>query len=262
MAAQLVIEEGVDQFAFRHALTQQAIYTELLLRERQALHRSLAETLERLSTSSPTSREGYLEGLVYHSYEAGMWEQALAYAQEAGEKVTRLYAQQAAIDHFTRAVEAAHHLSRTPSPVLYLARGQAYETLGDFERARGDYERALDAAHAVHDSEMEWRSMTALGFLWTGHDYEGAGTLFRQALALAAELDNSTLRAHSLNQLGNWLQNTGQIQEGLEAHQEALRLFEEQADRQGMAQTLEELGMASFFIGDPARAVKDFFLRR
>ena len=65
----------------------------------------------------------------------------------------------------------------------------------------------------------------------------------------------------SLNRLGNWLQNTGRIQEALEAHQEALRLFEMRADRQGMAETLEMLGMAYFFTGDPARAVKDFFGR-
>lgn len=258
IAAQLVVEEAADQFAFRHALTQEAIATELLMRERQGLHRSLAETLERLSASS---RERYLEELAHHCCEGGMWEKALTYAQEAGEKALTLYAQQAAIDHFTHAVEAAHHLSQTPPTHLYLARGLAYETLGDFERARGDYERALDAARAVRDRLMEWQSMTALGFLWTGHDYERAGMWFRQALALAEELADPTLQARSLNRLGNWLQNTGRIQEALEAHQEALRLFETRADKQGMADTLGELGMASFFAGDPARAVKDFFGR-
>jgi tetratricopeptide (TPR) repeat protein len=261
MAAQLVVEEAIDQFAFRHALTQHAITTSLLLRERQRLHQSIAQTLERLYISSPISRERYLEDLAYHFYEAGMWEQAQACAQEAGEKALRLYAQQAAIDHFTRAVEAAHHLSQTPRPHLYLARGQAYETLGDFERARGDYERALDVARTVHDSKLEWQCMTALGFLWTGHDYERAGVWFRQALALTGELDDSSLRATSLNRLGNWLVNTGHIQEALEAHQEALRLFEMRADKQGMAQTLDMLGMAHYFAGDPARAVKDFFGR-
>lgn len=260
MAAQLVVEEGIDQFAFRHALTQQAIYAELLLRERQGLHRSLAESLERLATNSPF-RERYLEDLASHCYEAGMWEQALAYAQEAGEKALSLYAQQAAIDHFTRAVEAAHHLSRTPPLFLYLARGQAYETLGDFEHARGDYERALDTARTVRDGKMEWQSMMAIGFLWTGHDYERAEVWFRRALALAEELADPALRAQSLNRLGNWLLNTGRIQEALEAFQEALRLFEARADRQGMAQTLEMLGMALFFTGDPAGAVKEFFGR-
>src|SRR5260370_14943970 len=139
----------------------------MLLRERQGVHRSLAQTLERLCTASPTSRERYLEDLAYHSSEAGLWEQALAYAQEAGEKVLTLYAQRAAIDHFTRAVEAAHHLSQKPPATLYLARGQAYETLGDFQRARGDYQRALDAARAVHDLPMEWQSMIAIGLLRT-----------------------------------------------------------------------------------------------
>ena len=136
MAAHLVVEDGVDQFAFRHALTRQAISAELLLRERQGLHRNLAETLERLCTASPTARESSLEDLAYHCSEAGLWEQALTYQQEAGAKALSLYAQQAAIDHFTRAMEAAHHLSQTPPVSLYLARGQAYETLGDFERER------------------------------------------------------------------------------------------------------------------------------
>jgi len=260
MAAQLVVEETADQFAFRHALTQQAISAELLLRERQGLHRSIAETLERLSTSA-LLRERYLEDLAYHCYEAGMWEQALTYAREVGEKALSLYAQQAAIEHVSRAVEAAHHLSQRPPAPLYLARGQAYETLGDFERARGDYERALDAARAARDSSMEWQSMVSLGFLWTGHDYERAGVWFHQALALAEELADLTLRARSLHRLGNWLLNTGRIQEALEAHQEALRLFEMQADRQGMAETLEMLGGTYFYMGDPARAVQEFFGR-
>ncbi len=260
IAAQLVIEEAAELFAFRHALTQQAISADLLVRERQRLHRSIAETLERLSKTI-LLREQYLEDLAYHSYEACMWQQALEYAQEAGEKALTLYAQQAAIDHFTRAVEAAHHLSQTPPAKLYLARGQAYETLGDFDRARGDYERTLDAARTVQDRHIEWQSMLSLGFLWSGHDYEQAGVWYRQALELAKELDDFTLRARSLNRLGNWLQNTGQIQEALEAHQQALLLFEARADRQGMAATLGELGMAYFFAGDPARGVKDFFGR-
>src|SRR6266704_6965184 len=100
--------------------------------------------------------------------------------------------------------------------------------------------------------------MVALGFLWTGHDYERAGVWFRQALALAEELADPTLRARSLNRLGNWLQNTGRIQEALEAHQEAFHLFEAQQNTQGMAETLDLLGVAHGFSGDPANAVKHF----
>lgn len=45
IAAQLVIEESDERFAFRHALTRQVIYAELLARERKMLHRTIAETI-------------------------------------------------------------------------------------------------------------------------------------------------------------------------------------------------------------------------
>jgi DNA-binding CsgD family transcriptional regulator/tetratricopeptide (TPR) repeat protein len=256
MAAQLVTEEEADHFAFRHALTQRAIAAALLVRERQGLHRSLAETLERLCTSSPVFRERYLEDLAYHCYEAGMWEQDLVYAQEAGKKAMTLYAQQAAIDHFTRALEAEHHLSQMPSPHLYLQRGQANETLGEFEHALSDYEYALEAARAAQDHFVEWQSVIALGFLWTGRDYEQAGRWFRLAVELAEKLDDPTLQARSLNRLGNWLVNTGRIQEGLDAHQKALHLFETQQNTRGMSETFDLLGVAYGFYGDTTNEMK------
>ena len=43
VGARLVVEESPDRFAFRHALTRQAVYGELLARERLALHRTVAE---------------------------------------------------------------------------------------------------------------------------------------------------------------------------------------------------------------------------
>lgn len=260
VALQLVIELSAEQFAFRHALTRQAVYTGLLTRERRTLHRALAEAIEQLYTCTPLL-DAYLEELAYHYYEAGTWSQALAYEQRAGEKALALYAQRAAIDHFTHALSACQYLSETQSAPIYRLRGQAYETLGEFEHARSDYEHALEAARAAADCSLEWQSIIALGALWTGHDYEQAEAWFRRALALAEALDDVILRAHSLNRLGNWLQNTGRIAEALEAHQEALRLFEAQTDKQGMAEALEMLGAVSFFTGDTARGVKDFFGR-
>lgn len=50
VSAQLVVEESADQFAFRHALTRQAIYMQLLARERRMLHQTIAETMEQQSS--------------------------------------------------------------------------------------------------------------------------------------------------------------------------------------------------------------------
>src|SRR5205807_8724642 len=62
VSAQLVVEESADQFAFRHALTRQAIYRQLLTRERRILHRTIAETMEQ---QSPVTPDLHLDDLAY-----------------------------------------------------------------------------------------------------------------------------------------------------------------------------------------------------
>jgi DNA-binding CsgD family transcriptional regulator/tetratricopeptide (TPR) repeat protein len=254
IAAQLVVEEAPDQFVFRHALTREAIYSQLLARERRSLHRVLAEALEALSPS-PWLREAHLADLARHSYAAGAWAQALEYETRAGEKALALYAPRAAVEHLSHAVDSASRADITVPGAVYLARGQAHETLGDFERACDDYESARDAAQVAVDGALEWQSMMALGFLWSGRDYTQAATWVFRARDLAERLGDQTLQARSLNRIGNWRVNTGRIEEGLQAHHDALRLFEEQHDTQGIAETLDLLGTAHGIRGDRIQAV-------
>ena len=185
LAIQFVVEVSAEQFAFRHALTQQTVYAGLLARERRSLHRTLAEAIEELSVTT-LLLDAHLADLAYHYYEAGVWAKALEYEQRAGERALALYAPRAAIEHLTHALDAAYQLHVTPPGKVYHARGQAYETLGEFDRARSDYERALDTAHTASDGSMEWQSMMALGFLWTERDYAQAGEWFHKALDLAS----------------------------------------------------------------------------
>ena len=247
MAAQLVIEESAELFAFRHALTQQTVYIQLLVRERKALHRRIAETLERLYASGI---EAHLADLAFHYALAEAWEQALFYGQRAGAQAQALYAPRAAIEHFTRALDAACHLSLTPPASLYRARGLAYETLGDFERARADQEAALEHAHEASDRHAVWQALLDLGSLWAGRNYAKAGDYYQQALALARTLDDPAALAHSLNRLGNWYLNAEQPRAALHSHQEALATFQALSDRGGKAATLDFLGMASLLGGD------------
>src|SRR5438132_1008677 len=247
VSTQLVVEESDAQFALRHALTRQAIYSQLLTRERRMLHRTIAETMEQ---QPPVTPDLHLEDLAYHFYQARDWQKAVVYAQRAGEKALGLYAHRAAIDYFTWALEAADHLSLSPTPALYRARGQAYETLGEFEQARHDYTQALDAARKMNNRVAEWQSAIDLGFLWAGRDYAQAETWFRQALILSQALDDPVLHARSLNRIGNWHLNVEQPNEALRYHREALAIFQQLHDSRGIAETLDLLGMTSYLGGD------------
>ena len=258
IAAQLVIEESAEQFAFRHALTRQAIYGELLARERKTLHRTVLEAMERLYVESldplRVGANTHLTDLAYHAYEAEVWEKALTYSERAGARAQSLYARREAVEHFTHALDAARRLSKLTPASLYRARGQAYELLGNFAGARADYEQALNTARDAQDSAAEWQSLIDLGFLWAGHDYERTGEFFRRAIDLAQALADPKLRAHSLNRLGNWLVNIGQPEQGLQAHRQALGIFEAEQDKPGTAETLDLMGMANALYGDMAEA--------
>src|SRR2546423_195332 len=194
--------------------------------------------------------EAHLADLASHFFLAGVWEKALLYGQRAGEQAQALYAPQAASEHFPRALDAARQLTLTPAASLYRARGLAYDTLGDFERARADQETALQLAHEASDRYKEWQALLDLGLLWAGRNYAQTGDYYRQALALARTMDDPATLAHSLNRLGNWYLNAEQPDEALRCHQEALATFQALSDRRGKAATLDFLGMASLLSGD------------
>ncbi len=247
MAAQLIVEESSERFAFRHALTRQAIYANLLIRERAGLHRKIAETIERLHADA---LDAYGAELAYHAYEAGQWDKALHYCWRVGERSRQLYACQSAIEQFSHALEAAHHLDLALPSSLYRERAQAYQTLGQFEHAQADFESAIRSAQVNKDQTEEWQALLGLGRLWTEHDYPKAITYLQDALKLARSLEQPVAIARTLNQIGNWYTNTEQPLEALHYHKEALAIFERLDSKPGLAETLSLLGFTYSFIGD------------
>ena len=252
MAAQLVVEESAEQLSFRHALTRQAIASGLLARERRALHRTIALTLEHLHAAA---LEAALADLAYHFAEAELWNKAIEYAKLAAEQAQALSAPRAAVEQWTRVMHAAGQLGQAVPPLCYRARGQAAEILGDFEQARADYERALHAARQMDDGRLEWQSLLDLGVLWLGRDYKRTGAYFQQAVDFAKDLGDADLHARSLNQQATWLLNMGQITEDLSTNREALALYEAEPDQPGMIETLDRLGTVSIHGGDTVTAL-------
>jgi DNA-binding NarL/FixJ family response regulator len=247
IAAQLIVEQSADQFAFRHALTREAVYTSLMLRERKAIHQTIGEALERLAGARTDASAAQL---AYHFYQGGVWQKAMPYSQRAGEQAQALYAPREALTHFTQALDAAQNAG-IPAPRISLrGRAQAYEVLGEFDHARADHEAAIESARQEENRADEWQALIDLGFLWQSRDLERAGEYYQRAVELARELGNSSILAQSLNRVGNWHLNRGRALEALPLHQEALSLFQERNDRHGVARTMDLSAIVSFRLGD------------
>ncbi len=247
IGAQLIVELPADQFAFRHILAREAVYAALTRRERKAMHRTIAETMEVLSGSRTDVPAA---ALAYHFYQAGEWQKALEYAQRAGVKAQALYAPREALVHFSHVLDAARQLGiPAPRPSLR-SRAQVYEVLGEFDRAGADFEAALAAARRSENRTDEWQSLIDLGLLWQSRDLERAGEYYQRALELANTEDDSSALAQTLNRVGNWHMNRGQANQAQSYHRQALALFGEQGDRRGMAQTMDLLGIVSYQLGE------------
>jgi len=173
----------------------------------------------------------------------------LKYAQSAGEKAQFLYAPHATIEHFSRALSALYNLAITPPPALFRTRGQAYVMVGEFERARADYETSLQIARSTGNRQVEWEALLNLGMLWAGRDYERSGEYYQHAFELARTMNEPSMLAHSLNRLGNWHLNLERPLDALQHHREALTIFQELHDQHGLSETLDLLGMTSYLGG-------------
>src|SRR5688500_1236763 len=255
IAAQLVVEESAERFAFRHALTREAIYADLLARERLALHRDVAAALERTHEGQ---LDAVVEALAYHAWEAAEWERAARFSARAGQHALSLSAPREAVAHLDRAFLASERAGIPVGVELRLARGWANETLAEFERANEDFTMALEQARASGDRRCAWESLHALGLLWAARDYARAGDYRREALALAREIGDGSLLARSLNRVGNWHVNLDEPQAGLPHHEEALVIFERLADRRGMSGTVDLIAMAHHIGGDQHAAATSF----
>ena len=96
---QLVGEAGEsDMYAFRHALTREVVYEELLIPERKVLHRKVAAALSARTLTQPSL-------LATHLIAAGDNAGAVPHLLAAAEDARRAYAPREAVAHLERALE-------------------------------------------------------------------------------------------------------------------------------------------------------------
>ncbi|MEZ4626016.1 MAG: AAA family ATPase, partial [Thermomicrobiales bacterium] len=197
--ANLIVEETAEAFVFRHALTRQAVYNELLTRQRRTIHRQLAAQFKQRFEAGDSM---VLIDLAYQAYAGGEWEDAIVYGDLAGQRAMELFAPRTAIEHFSRAVNAAEQLGRVPDPLTMLRRGTAHETVGEFDRALHDYEITCDLARQADNVGVEVDALLNLGLLWASNDYSRSGEMLERALDAARDQSDRVLEANCLNRIG------------------------------------------------------------
>ena len=198
-------------FRFKHGITRDAVYDSIGLRERQALHQSIAAAL--LDRSERTDHEDAFEALAYHSRGAGHWESATHYAERAGDKAMVAFALDRARDQYRTALETLDRVpGRTREQSLHwclLANKLGMASIFDPLSLSDDvtmFERAVEVARSLGDASTLARSQYWLGYMCYGFGRFREGLVHTgRALALSRENGEHRLTAQIEAALGQIL---------------------------------------------------------
>ena len=97
------------EYTFKHALTHEVAYSSLLHERRRVLHAQIVQALETLAADRLAEQA---ERLAHHALRGEVWDKALAYCRQAGEKAMTRSAFQEAVTCFEQALVASQRLPR------------------------------------------------------------------------------------------------------------------------------------------------------
>jgi class 3 adenylate cyclase len=100
-------QRGQVRYTFKHVLTQEVAYDTLSFAKKREFHRTAGTFIEQ---QLKARKEEYLGLLSHHFYHGMDYDKALLYSVEAGEKAKKVYANEEAIEFFTRAIESYEKL--------------------------------------------------------------------------------------------------------------------------------------------------------
>jgi class 3 adenylate cyclase/tetratricopeptide (TPR) repeat protein len=205
------------EYAFRHALTHDVAYGNLLQARRRALHARVVEALERVHGDRLAEQ---VERLAAHALKGELWAKAAGYLRQAGNRAALRSAYQEALGAFEQALGALVHLPESRDTTI-----QAIDLRLDLRAALaplGHYARILDG--------------------------------MREAETLAREVGDRRRLGLVLADLGARLRNVGDHQRALEASRQALEIAAELPDRGLVIEAKYRLAQARFAVGDLAPA--------
>ena len=207
------------EYTFTHALTHEVAYGSLLLERRRVLHARIVEALEALYAERLAEQ---VERLAHHALRGEVWDKALAYCRQAGEKAMARSAHREAVGHFEQALSTLPHLpeqrhTREQAVDLRLALRTALVPSGDLGRILVVLREAEALAAALDDA----RRLGQISRHLSNHSYivgasDQAIAAAHRALALATAGGDVVLHGLANNTLGRAYRARGDYRQAID----------------------------------------------
>jgi class 3 adenylate cyclase/tetratricopeptide (TPR) repeat protein len=217
------------EYTFAHALTHEVAYSSLLQERRRALHARILTTLEALVGDRGAEQ---VERLAHHALQGEVWDRALAYCRQAGEKAMARSAYREAVGSFEQALSALAHLPETrvmreQAIDLRLALRSALRPLDNSGRILAYLREAEALAAALDDSRRLGQISVFLAerFRLMGA-YDQAIASGQRALALATASGEVVLYALANQYLGFTYHDQSDYRQAIDCFRPTVEFFE------------------------------------
>jgi len=254
---------GVEaEYAFRHALTRDAAYETILLRQRRRYHRRVGESIEALYADRLTDEA---PRLAYHFAECRDWPRAVRYYALAGEAAAQLYANVEAIEHYTQAVSICranpHAVEDAQLIDLYRRRGRVFEIAGRYDDALRNYEELERIGRERNDATLELEGLMPQAIIYVTPtsrvDAARGQELAERMLALGRRAGRPDAEARGYWSLLLLRMNVDvDVEQAVEYGERALALARAHGPRELEAFILNDIGRA--YVGHPEKSSRAF----
>jgi DNA-binding CsgD family transcriptional regulator/tetratricopeptide (TPR) repeat protein len=263
----LMADPSGEGYAFRHALTREAVYEDLLPGERHQLHRAVARALTDEPGLGPPAGWAVAEAVADHWFAAGELEPALAASVAAGNAAVEVLALPGALAHYERALALWDRVA-DPETVTGVERSvvleraaEAASGAGEFGHAIGYIDAAIGALEHTPGASVQLgllceRKTWYLG--WGGHWGESMESA-RRAAALVPPEPPTPARARVLTSLALTLSIGERYEEASGVAAAGLEAARRAGARKQEGQAHVVLGGCLLMTGtDPQAAIDEF----
>lgn len=247
---ELLREAGRGEYRFKHALIQEAAYSNIVKRQRRELHGRVADAVKLLRAER---LELHYAELAHHCRMAERPVEALGYFELAAEDARRVYAVDAALQNFAAALEIAEAINSERVAALRLQVGKVRSQAGHVADARNDFEEVLRIAREHGDGALEIDAMNELGFLLAGAvNYQQALDILEQARARAESLGLHAAEVAASSRLSIVYTNHLRLDLAVDRANRAVTKARDLGDDRLLGIALDALQVASVMVGDMA----------
>jgi tetratricopeptide (TPR) repeat protein len=202
-AAEFLYETGLfpeAEYTFKHALTHEVAHRGLLQEHRKVVDARIVAAIQRVY---PDRLPEHVQRLAHHALRGQMWQEAVVYLSQAGEKAMGRSANREAVACFEQALDALQHFPEDRDAMeqaidLRFALRNALWPLGDLGRVCDLLDEAERLAMAAGDTQRLGRVSSYLTqHFWMTGDLHKALEVGERALAIATQLGDFTLRVET-----------------------------------------------------------------